>query len=115
MRRKKIIPESPQTVFGSLAELLTNIKNMPLNDAYRIAYQEYALTRERIEWIQEFLKVRAEKKFPNLIDYSWEINLLLSTMEGKYVNPSLGSKYGRGLIADAMSNWRSNTMPIATA
>lgn len=102
------VPESPQTRFGSLAELLASIGGMSLNDAHPIASEEYALALERIGWIERFRKVRPQKEDPRLVDYKWDVALLLSNMEGKHVGPDLGTEHARELIKGAMSKWQSH-------
>lgn len=104
--RKKPVPDGPQTRFRSLTELLAQIGNVRMEDAYGIANEEHALAIGRINWMEQLLKVRAEKQDPALVDYSWDVNLLLSRMEGKLVGPKLGSAYTRDLIKKAMEKWR---------
>jgi hypothetical protein len=106
------IPESPQTGFKSLSELLGNIREKPFNDAYKIAKDEFVRSSGRMDWIRKAHKVRVVAAIdPAASDYFADLKLLLHAMDGYGIAPIQG-EHSQRLVEEAMRKWRPPTTPI---
>jgi hypothetical protein len=102
----RIVPESPQTRFKSLSELLEEIEPLPFDDAFRIAKDEYQRSRGRMDWVRKIHKVSKVAKIdPDASDYFADLKLLLYPMEGHGIAP-IQNEYSRRLVEAALEKWR---------
>jgi hypothetical protein len=95
----------PRPHFSSLSELLTNIADKPLDEAKRLAEDEFTTASSCVERIQRVRKSDRSQYDWNLIGYFDILRVLLNAMDGHWIPDGVSDSHTRKLIEAALKKW----------